>query len=127
MRIYYDGNCTRLREDTKIDQVDGLDARTFTLDSGYYSYRRYQERNCRMGSNVVCVLQEPFKSNCRLNVRMSAAFVLMGCLVIKALYMCAVNLLARGKLKQHCLTFGDVIIASASHPELRVQGYATFA
>ncbi|KAF2820593.1 hypothetical protein CC86DRAFT_304725 [Ophiobolus disseminans] len=36
--------------------------------------------------------------------------------------MCVVNLLARGKLKQHCLTFGDVIIASASNPELRVQG-----
>ncbi|OAL47208.1 hypothetical protein IQ07DRAFT_515918 [Pyrenochaeta sp. DS3sAY3a] len=36
--------------------------------------------------------------------------------------MCTVNLLARGKLKTHCLTFGDVVVASASHTELRVQG-----
>jgi hypothetical protein len=43
-------------------------------------------------------------------------------LVLKAGYMIAVNLLTRGKLKQHCLTFGDVLIASASHPEIRVQG-----
>jgi hypothetical protein len=37
--------------------------------------------------------------------------------------MCTVNLLARGRVKRHCLTFGDVIVASASHPELRIQGY----
>lgn len=54
---------------------------------------------------------------------MSAAFILVSALVIKAAYMCAVNLLARGKLKTHCLTFGDVIVASASNAELRVQGY----
>ncbi|ORY16526.1 hypothetical protein BCR34DRAFT_476053 [Clohesyomyces aquaticus] len=36
--------------------------------------------------------------------------------------MISVNVLARGKLKRHLLTFGDVIVASASNPELRVQG-----
>lgn len=36
--------------------------------------------------------------------------------------VCAVNVLARGKLKEHCLTFGDVLVASASHPELRIKG-----
>ncbi|KAF2471018.1 uncharacterized protein BDR25DRAFT_223902 [Lindgomyces ingoldianus] len=36
--------------------------------------------------------------------------------------MISVNLLARGKLKRQCLTFGDVLVASASNPELRVQG-----
>ncbi|KAF1998652.1 hypothetical protein P154DRAFT_438786 [Amniculicola lignicola CBS 123094] len=36
--------------------------------------------------------------------------------------MVGVNVMARGKLKKHCLTFGDVIVASASDPELRVQG-----
>ncbi|KAF2813075.1 uncharacterized protein BDZ99DRAFT_381773 [Mytilinidion resinicola] len=35
--------------------------------------------------------------------------------------MIAVNLVARGKVKRHCLTFGDVIVASASDPELRVK------
>jgi len=78
-----------------------------------------------MGTHLLCTLHEPTASKCRLNVRMSAAFVLMGCLVMKAVYMCVVNLLARGKAKQHCLTFGDVIIASASNPELRVQGSVT--
>ncbi|OCK75622.1 hypothetical protein K432DRAFT_361762 [Lepidopterella palustris CBS 459.81] len=36
--------------------------------------------------------------------------------------MITVNLLARGKVKRHCLTFGDVIVASASDLELRVKG-----
>ncbi|KAF2182554.1 hypothetical protein K469DRAFT_586165 [Zopfia rhizophila CBS 207.26] len=36
--------------------------------------------------------------------------------------MVGINLFARGKLKRHCLTFGDVLVASASDPELRVQG-----
>lgn len=54
---------------------------------------------------------------------MSAAFILLGCLALKAVYMCAVNLLARGKSKTHCLTFGDVIVASASHVNLRVKGF----
>ncbi|OCK90748.1 uncharacterized protein K441DRAFT_578411 [Cenococcum geophilum 1.58] len=36
--------------------------------------------------------------------------------------MIMVNLKARGEVKTHCLTFGDVIVASASDPELRVRG-----
>ncbi|KAF2637405.1 hypothetical protein P280DRAFT_406770 [Massarina eburnea CBS 473.64] len=36
--------------------------------------------------------------------------------------MIAVNISARGHLKRQLLTFGDVIVASASHPELRIQG-----
>jgi hypothetical protein len=53
---------------------------------------------------------------------MQAAFILGGCLVIKAIYMVTVNLLARGKVKKQCLTFGDVIVASATDPELRIKG-----
>jgi hypothetical protein len=53
---------------------------------------------------------------------MSAAFILGTCLLIKAVYMCTINLLARCKPKTQCLTFGDMIVASASHTELRVQG-----
>ncbi|OCL07708.1 hypothetical protein AOQ84DRAFT_294579 [Glonium stellatum] len=36
--------------------------------------------------------------------------------------MIAVNINARGKVKTHCLTFGDIIVASATDPELRVKG-----
>ncbi|KAF2032995.1 hypothetical protein EK21DRAFT_98563 [Setomelanomma holmii] len=36
--------------------------------------------------------------------------------------MVALNIRWRGKMKEHCLTFGDVIIASASNSDLRVQG-----
>ncbi|KAH7138568.1 hypothetical protein B0J11DRAFT_514755 [Dendryphion nanum] len=75
-----------------------------------------------MGTHVKCYLYDAQPSSCRLNVRMNAAFVLMGCLVIKATYMVLINFHARNKSKRHCLTFGDVIVASASHPELRVQG-----
>ena len=47
----------------------------------------------------------------------------MSCLVGKAVYMITITLLARGKLRQQCLTFGDIIVASALDPELRVHGY----
>ncbi|KAF2017754.1 hypothetical protein BU24DRAFT_478909 [Aaosphaeria arxii CBS 175.79] len=36
--------------------------------------------------------------------------------------MIAVNLIARGSVKRQLLTYGDVIVASASDPELRIQG-----
>ncbi|KAF2662395.1 hypothetical protein K491DRAFT_585125 [Lophiostoma macrostomum CBS 122681] len=36
--------------------------------------------------------------------------------------MITINLRARGKLRQQCLTFGDIIVASALDPELRVHG-----
>lgn len=75
-----------------------------------------------MGTHVNCLLLDPEPAKCRLNVRMQAAFILAGCLLVKAIYMAAVNLLARGKLKRQLLTFGDVIVASATNPELRVQG-----
>ena len=80
--------------------------------------------DCQMGPDVFCYIDgddvEP--SQCRLSIRMQAAFILAGCLFIKAIYMIMVNLKARGKVKTHCLTFGDVIVASASDPELRVKG-----
>ena len=80
--------------------------------------------DCHMGTNVICYIDEDDvkPSQCRLSIRMQVAFILAGCLVIKAIYMVMVNLKARGKVKTHCLTFGDVIVASASDPELRVRG-----
>ena len=118
---YTTENCTQYNQTVKIEGVNDLERKE--LVSSQYSYpSAYRVGDCSMGKDVICTLHEQTASNCRLNVRMSAAFVLMGCLVIKAVYMCAVNLLARGKVKQHCLTFGDVIVASAADPELRLQG-----
>jgi hypothetical protein len=126
MRVHYHkDNCTQYMKTAVDINIDDLE-HSYYRDSRYsYFSKFYREGDgsCRMGNTVICSLHDPVQSKCRLNVRMSAAFVLMSCLVIKAVYMCAVNLLARGKLKEHCLTFGDVIVASASNPELRVQGY----
>ncbi|CAN9109107.1 unnamed protein product [Alternaria alternata] len=121
MRVHYTTeNCTQHKGTIKLEGVDALEKDEIVYRYSYPS--AYRVGDCSMGKDVICTLHEQTASKCRLNVRMSAAFVLMGCLVIKAVYMCAVNLLARGKVKQHCLTFGDVIVASAADPELRLQG-----
>lgn len=78
--------------------------------------------NCSSRTTMSCHLSDSRPPQCRLNVRMNAAFILLFCLISKATYMVLVNFRARNRRKEHCLTFGDVIIASASNPELRVQG-----
>jgi hypothetical protein len=119
MVVNYDAaNCTQHLKTAKDVDLDVLE-RSHKSVRMYYTYTA---GDCFMQHDVFCTLRDPESAKCRLNIRMSAAFTLMACLVLKAGYMVAVNLLARGKLKQHCLTFGDVLIASASHPELRVQG-----
>jgi hypothetical protein len=118
MTVHYTKGCAQYRNDSADVDLDVLESEH---QSRVYSWQ-YSVDNCAMGQHVFCTLHEPGEPQCRLNVRMSAAFTLMACLVIKAAYMCAVNLLARGKIKQQCLTFGDILVASASHPELRVQG-----
>jgi hypothetical protein len=115
---YQTANCTQYMNTAQNIDIDTLERSHVSRQSSF----TYQVDNCAMGKDVYCSLRDPETAKCRLNIRMSAAFTLMACLVLKAGYMIAVNLLARGKLKQHCLTFGDVLIASASHPELRVQG-----
>ncbi|KAF3002487.1 hypothetical protein E8E13_005808 [Curvularia kusanoi] len=117
MQVRYDSNCSSyLRTETDIRALE----RSY-VNEGWKGYT-YREGDCVMGTGVLCTLHDEAPTKCRLNVRMSAAIILATCLVLKAVYMLSVNLLARGKLKSHCLTFGDVIVASASHPELRVQG-----
>lgn len=115
---YSRDNCTGLANSTT--DIDRLEA-SYTDSPGYLIYK---EGECQMGHTVYCSLFESQPAQCRLNVRMNAAFVLTACLIAKAIYMVAVNFVARGKPKRHLLTFGDVLVASASHPEIRVQGYA---
>lgn len=117
IQVHYDSNCTDyVQTATDITALE----KSWTYDS---STQIYQEGSCVMGESIYCTLHDEKPAVCRLNVRMSAAFILAACLVLKAAYMLSVNLFARGKLKSHCLTFGDVIVASASDPGLRVQGY----
>ncbi|KAH6643016.1 hypothetical protein C7974DRAFT_302289 [Boeremia exigua] len=121
MQVHYDTNCAEfLKTTTDVTALEN----SFVYDPNLGSFRRpmYQEGSCLMGQGVYCSLHDERPGNCRLNVRMSAAFILAACLILKSGYMLSVNLMARGKLKSHCLTFGDVIVASASDPDLRVQG-----
>lgn len=57
---------------------------------------------------------------CRLNIRMSAAITLTSCLLIKAIYMIVINVSARQKTRTQCLTFGDVLLASAIDSDLQI-------
>ncbi|MCJ1269420.1 hypothetical protein MMC22_009312 [Lobaria immixta] len=67
-----------------------------------------------------CIGIDLVSLKCGLNIRMSAALTLTACLLIKATYMAVVNTSARQKTKTHCLTFGDVIVASAMDSDLQV-------
>lgn len=82
----------------------------------------YSQDTCRILYSITCNIPGEKPAQCRLNVRMSAAFVLAAGLTIKAIYMVTTNIMARGHKKRQLLTFGDVVVASASHSELRVQG-----
>lgn len=121
IQVHYDSNCTDyVKTATNVDVAE-LE-KSWHYNYNYSSSIFYKEGDCHMGRSIFCTLHDEQPAVCRLNVRMSAAFILAACLVLKATYMLCVNLLARGKLKSQCLTFGDVIVASASDPELRVQG-----
>ena len=76
--------------------------------------------NCSPDFGIVCELSGESPPTCRLNIRMQAAFILAGCLIIKAIYMVMVNWTARNRVKAHCLTFGDVIVSSAMASGIRV-------
>ena len=76
--------------------------------------------DCKNAMQVVCQLDGDKTQSCRLNIRMSAALTLAGCLVLKAAYMIYLNFKARRKVKTRCLTYGDVIVASALDPKQRI-------
>ncbi|KKY28334.1 hypothetical protein UCDDS831_g00304 [Diplodia seriata] len=56
----------------------------------------------------------------RLVMRMQAAIILAICITSKATYMIAVNVRNRREIKTHCLTFGDVLVASNFDTDLRI-------
>lgn len=84
--------------------------------------KSYSQDTCKISDGIYCFALGEKSAQCRLNVRMSAAYILAVALSIKAIYMVTTNFKARGHVKRQLLTFGDVVVASASHSELRVQG-----
>jgi hypothetical protein len=81
----------------------------------------YNVGPCYNGVDVACVLREEEPRQCRMNVTMQAAFILVGCLIIKAAYIIILNYRARGRTKEHCLTLGDVVVASVLDPEMKIK------
>ena len=88
-------------------------------DSG--DFESYSVGDCVLGRDVICELNDSTSTTCRLNVRMFAAITLAGCLIIKAVYMVTIIIRARGRVKTKCLTFGDVVFASALNTDLQIQ------
>lgn len=114
--VQYSSNCTQYLNTTSWSSA--LQEYNHTNDN--YG-REYLVGNCRLGEGVICTLKDPQTKQCRMNVRMQAAFILAGCLFIKAVYMIAQNYRARFRTKDHCLTFSDVIVASVLDPDLKIK------
>jgi len=128
VEVRYDPNCTAYLDN--VDVSTALSEVYFTNPLLYanltytpleHLYDNYEIENCFMGTDVYCNLSDPQTKQCRMNVRMQAAFILTGCLIIKAIYMIITNFRARNQVKTHCLTFGDVIVASVLDPDLKIK------
>ena len=91
------------------------------ITSSEYFSQMYGIGNCTIGQSVSCNAKDDEESKCRINVRMSALLTLTVCLMIKAAYMVAVNVSMRRSVKSQCLTFGDVIVASAMDRDTRIR------
>ncbi|KAK7522965.1 uncharacterized protein IWZ02DRAFT_490369 [Phyllosticta citriasiana] len=126
-RIYYDKDaCGALFG--KLKNYD--EAESEYLDSACWKYLKewqytasmaLENRTCPglsikdqcTGSDIgyVASEEEACKSY-KLVVRLLAALILAACTSAKAIYMVASNMRSRSKVKSHCLTFGDVIVAA---------------
>jgi hypothetical protein len=113
VEVQYDPVCEPFRQ--KVDVTTALAETNITQD-----FLIYQKGNCT-SEKIACSLSDPLLKQCRMNVRMQAAFILTGCLFIKAIYMIVLNIRARHRTKNHCLTYGDVIVASVLDPSLKIK------
>lgn len=107
LNITYTHNCAQYQNSTTIQDM------IVTPYSGSIG-------GCNI-TNIHCTGIGSEDLQCRLNIRMSAALTLTGCLLIKAIYMVASNISARKRIKTHCLTFGDVLVASAKESDLQIR------
>ncbi|RFU28743.1 hypothetical protein B7463_g7594, partial [Scytalidium lignicola] len=117
VQVMYSTNCAQYRETTDIATARSEKVWNTVGNADI----RYEIGDCTQGHSVNCILSGEEAKTCRLSVRMQAVFILSGCLIIKAIYMIALNFRARGRVKEQCLTFGDVIVASVLDPDLKVQ------
>jgi hypothetical protein len=80
--------------------------------------------SCYPGDDVSCMIwlsQDDSSPVCRLQIRMQAALILMGCLIFKATYMVLVNFRASKVHNKICITWGDVVAASTVEPGLKIK------
>ena len=111
---YDDFNCSKYKNTTKFSDLDPTQER----DQNNITYGI---GDCTLNHSIKCEAQDDKESKCRVNVRMSALLTLTICLMIKAVYMVAVNISLRQSVKTQCLTFGDVIVASAIDRDSRIR------
>lgn len=118
---YNDFNCTQYKNTTTLFELDPTQE---ILSLQFYGqtdpFMTYGIGNCTLYQGVSCRAQDDKESKCRISVRMSALLTLTVCLMIKAAYMIAVNISLRRSVKSQCLTFGDVIVASAMDRDNRI-------
>ena len=131
--LYHGSNCTQYKSTATLFDFDltqetipadyhwipAYDDGVITLPAIRYS-STYGIGNCTIGDSVSCKAKDNEQSKCRISVRMSALLTLTICLMIKAAYMVAVNISMRRSVKSQCLTFGDVIAASAIDRDIRI-------
>ena len=114
---YIESNCTAFKNTTRSLT---LEDEQLPMPYGLTFHAGNKTSGCQNGQMVVCELGGDVEQNCKLNVRIQAALILAGCLVIKAAYMIWLNIAARKKVKTRLLTYGDVIVASAVNSTLRI-------
>lgn len=119
VEVFYSSSCNQYKDTT--DPASAINEYNHTYYITGDRYAQYEIGNCNLGSDIYCKLSDEQPKQCRENVRMQAAFILAGCLFIKAVYMIMLNYRARGKTKGHCLTYGDVIVASVLDSDLKVK------
>ena len=110
---YHETNCSQFRNTTTLAILEP------SSETYVGPWQTQSIGNCSVYDSLVCETQG-YERRCRISVRMSAALTLTVCLILKAFYMIIVNVASRHSVKSHCLTFGDVIVASASDPESRI-------
>ncbi|APA16249.1 hypothetical protein sscle_16g110190 [Sclerotinia sclerotiorum 1980 UF-70] len=109
--VNYNQNCTAYKGTASVYEA----LKEFDTGTG-----EYRIGNCDLIYGAYCKLEEPGTKKCRLNVRMQSCFTLFGCLLIKAIYMIGINYRARHRVKNNCLTYGDVIVASVINSNMKI-------
>lgn len=113
VEVSYSSDCGAYKMNATVQ--DALNERTWKNDEPFFGVD-----SCTMAQDISCSFSNTLTQQCRMNVRMQAAFILMGALFFKAIFMIIINYRARSRTKEHCLTFGDVIVASVINPYLKI-------